>query len=233
MKSSVLAAIIFVGAAGGALAADIAPSRPVKAPVSAPAQYNWTGFYIGGNVGYGWARATITDSVDSLSEDLSGVIGGGLVGFNWQSGMFVGGIEADYQWSDQKVSQTGVILGIPVTATDRISAFATVRGRAGVAIDNVYIYGTGGYAHFEFKSEISGGGVTVSSTSNQGGWTVGAGIDVAVVGNLIARAEYLYLRSFDKDGVILGVPVTSYVTDNVVRGALMYKFGGEPVRAAY
>lgn len=236
MKAHVVAAIILVSSIGSAWAADISASRPAKAPVAPPpAQYNWTGLYIGGNVGYGWARATITDSVDSISEDLSGVIGGGLVGFNWQSGMFVGGIEADYQWSDQKVSLTvPTIFGIPVTFTDRISAFATVRGRAGVALDNVYIYGTGGYAHFEFKSEISGGGVTVSQTSNQGGWTVGAGIDVAVVGNLIARAEYLYLRSFDKDGVILGVPVTGYVSDNVVRGALMYKFGGgAPVRAAY
>ena len=72
---------------------------------------------------------------------------------------------------------------------------------------------------------------------NRGGWTVGAGIDVAVVGNLIARAEYLYLQSFDKDTVadtVLGpVTVTDRLTDNVVRGALIYKFGGEPVRAAY
>lgn len=237
MKSSVLAAMIIVGAAGSAWAADISAPRPVgkAAVVPPPAVYNWTGFYIGGNVGYGWGRVTVDASLGgfsgSASEDLRGVIGGGLVGFNWQSGMFVGGIEADYQWSDQKFSGTD-IFGVPFT--DRISAFATVRGRAGVAIDNVYIYGTGGYAHFQFKSEELLGGVTFSQTSNQGGWTVGAGIDVAVVGNLIARAEYLYLRSFDKDDVIFGVPVTGHVTDNVVRGALMYKFGGGgPVRAAY
>jgi outer membrane immunogenic protein len=236
MKSSVLAAMIIVGAAGSAWAADISAPRPVgKAAVAPPpVTYNWTGFYIGGNVGYGWARATVDASFGGLtgsaSEDLSGLIGGGLVGFNWQSGMFVGGIEADYQWSDQKNSQT--ILG--VTFTDRITSFATVRGRAGVAIDNVYVYGTGGYAHFEFKSEASAGGFSVSETTNQGGWTVGAGIDVAVVGNLIARAEYLYLRSFDKNDNIGGVALTGHVTDNVVRGALMYKFGGgAPVRAAY
>jgi outer membrane immunogenic protein len=155
------------------------------------------------------------------------VIGGGLVGFNWQSGMFVGGIEADDQWSDQKVSGTD-IFGVPFT--DRISAFATVRGRAGVAVDNVYIYGTGGYAHFEFKSESPG----FSETFNRGGWTIGAGIDVAVVGNLIARAEYLYLRSFDKTDTVGPFTVTDHLTDNIVRGALMYKFGGgAPVRAAY
>jgi outer membrane immunogenic protein len=222
MKSSVLAAIIVVGAAGGAWAADVSPPRPAPAPVVVPPpalKYNWTGFYIGGNVGYGWARVTGSDGGVSVSEDLSGVIAGGLVGFNWQAGMFVGGIEADYQWSDQKVSI--------FDATFRISSFATVRGRAGVAVDNVYIYGTGGYAHFEFKGEDS----TFSVTENRGGWTVGAGIDVAVVGNLIARGEYLYLRSFDKtytDGT------KDYVTDNVVRGALVYKFGGgAPVRAAY
>jgi outer membrane immunogenic protein len=222
MKSSVLAAIIVVGAAGGAWAADISPPRPAPAPVVVPPpalKYNWTGFYLGGNVGYGWARDTAQDGGFSDSIDLNGVIAGGLVGFNWQAGMFVGGVEADYQWSDQKVSV--------FDATFRISSFATVRGRAGVAVDNVYIYGTGGYAHFEFKGENG----TTSVTENRGGWTVGAGIDVAVVGNLIVRGEYLYLRSLDKtdtDGL------KDHVTDNVVRGALIYKFGGgAPVRAAY
>jgi outer membrane immunogenic protein len=224
-----------VGAAGGAWAADISPARPAPAPVVVPPplKYNWTGFYIGGNVGYGWARETATASAfgatASASQDLKGAIAGGLLGFNWQAGMFVGGIEADYQWSDQKLSQTVPGFG---TVTDRISAFTTVRGRAGVAIDNVYLYGTGGYAHFEFKMDASVPGF--SGTSNLGGWTVGAGIDVAVVGNLIARAEYLYLRSVDKTDVIFGIPVTGYATDNIARAALMYKFGGgAPVRAAY
>ena len=229
MKSSVLAAIIFVGAAGGAWAADISAARPVKAPAPPPAQYNWTGVYVGGNVGYGWARYTAEVAGISGSFDLDGVTAGGLVGFNWQSGMFVGGIEADYQWSDQKKSVTD---GVD-TATLRISSFATVRGRAGVAIDNVYIYGTGGYANFELKAESSGASGTFSGTENRGGWTVGAGIDVAVFGNLIARAEYLYLQSFDKDTLVRGFTVTDHVTDSVVRAALMYKFGGEPVRAAY
>jgi outer membrane immunogenic protein len=222
MKSSVLAAVIIVGAAGSAWAADISAPRPAPAPVVVPPpalKYNWTGFYIGGNVGYGWGRVTGSDGGFTDSLDLSGVIAGGLVGFNWQAGMFVGGVEADYQWSDQKVSV--------FDATFRISSFATVRGRAGVAVDNVYIYGTGGYAHFEFKGEDS----IVSVTENRGGWTVGAGIDVAVVGNLILRGEYLYLRSFEKtdtDGF------KDYTTDSVVRGALIYKFGGgAPVRAAY
>ena len=128
MKSSVLAAIIFVGAAGGAWAADISPSRPVKAPVSAPAQYNWTGFYIGGNVGYGWARFTVEDGGFGHPLDLNGVTAGGLVGFNWQSGMFVGGIEADYQWSDQKKSLTDGVEGFH--RSDFVVS-ATVRGRAG------------------------------------------------------------------------------------------------------
>jgi outer membrane immunogenic protein len=229
MKSHVVAAIILVSATGGAWAADISAPRPAAkaAVVAPPAKYDWTGVYIGGSVGYGWARYTAEDGGFSSSFDLNGVVGGGLVGFNWQSGMFVGGIEADYQWSDQKISES---FG-GVTATARISSFATVRGRAGVAVDNIYIYGTGGYAHFAFKGELSALGFTISETANRGGWTVGAGIDVAVVGNLIARGEYLYLRSFDKtytDGT------KDYVTDNVVRGALIYKFGGgAPVRAAY
>jgi outer membrane immunogenic protein len=219
MKSHVVAAIILVSSIGGAWAADISAAQPAaKAAVVAPVTYDWTGFYIGGNVGYGWARA---EDTSGFGFDMSGVIGGGLVGFNWQSGMFVGGIEADYQWSDQKASD---VFGTAATA--RVSSFATVRGRAGVAFDNVYVYGTGGYAHFEFKVEDPFG----SASESRGGWTVGAGIDVAIVGNLIARGEYLYLRSSDNtDG-----GTTDYVKDNVVRGALIYKFGGGArVRAAY
>jgi outer membrane immunogenic protein len=236
MKSSVVGALAFLSLAGGAWSADLPPAAPPPAtrPVVVPPPafyYDWTGFYIGGNAGYGWARPTLsaTDGVVtvSVSDNWSGPIAGGLLGFNIQAGSFVGGIEADYQWSDQKKSVT--VLG--VTFTDRISAFATVRARAGVAVDRVFLYATGGYAHFEFKSEATAAGLTVSNTTNQSGWTAGAGIEGAVWGNLILRGEYLYLQSQDKTTVVAGVTVTGRVTDNIARAALIYKFGGGPVRA--
>jgi outer membrane immunogenic protein len=107
---------IFVGAlaiastfATAAMAADL----PVKAPPLPVAIYNWTGFYVGGNVGYSWGRSSSTEyfndatsgallSTSHNSFDMNGVIGGGQAGYNWQRDKWVFGIEADIQGSDQK-----------------------------------------------------------------------------------------------------------------------------------
>src|SRR6266704_2362367 len=74
---------LLVMASSGAFAADL----PVKAPAMLPiAVYNWTGFYIGGNVGGAWETSTLTDNLFgvSFSNSRSGFIGGGQIGYNWQ-----------------------------------------------------------------------------------------------------------------------------------------------------
>ena len=98
-----------------ALAADLPVKAPVyRAPVAAA--YNWTGWYVGGNIGYGWGTAD-TNYTDpgfgffglptsfSASQNLSGIIGGGQIGYNWQANnTWVFGLEADFQGSGQKAS---------------------------------------------------------------------------------------------------------------------------------
>ena len=92
-----------------ALAADL----PLKAPPLPVAVYNWTGFYVGGNIGYSWGRSSGTEafsdatsgailSASAIRFDMDGVIGGGQVGYNWQSDRWVFGLEADIQASGQK-----------------------------------------------------------------------------------------------------------------------------------
>jgi outer membrane immunogenic protein len=120
---------IYIGIAGvasllttSALAADLAPHMYTKAPAPIVAVYDWTGFYIGGNVGYSWGRSSTTGAFsDALTDtvlaaaatkfDLNGVIGGGQIGYNWQRSNWVFGLEADIQGSGEKGSTTSVCAG--------------------------------------------------------------------------------------------------------------------------
>jgi len=171
-----------------ALAADM----PVKAPpLSAPPIHDWTGFYVGANVGYSWGRSNNDWSFNapnaftlstvctlpgaavagafcvngSDANRLNGVIGGAQAGYNWQTGNFLAGIEADIQASDQKGNQTFSGLGalpggfppvmIVATYTEKLPWLATARGRIGVTADRWLVYATGGAAFGEVQSQGS------------------------------------------------------------------------------
>lgn len=166
-----------------AFAADLAPRTYTKAPAVMPVLYNWTGFYIGGNVGYSWGRASDTSTFTNGAgtvlftsagrTNLNGVIGGGQIGYNWQVQNWLWGLEADIQGSDEKGSR-GFICGVGVctppivgaavvpgpavaaTLSQKINWFGTVRGRVGFLADpKVLLYATGGLAY---------GGVNSSET---------------------------------------------------------------------
>jgi outer membrane immunogenic protein len=232
-------AAISVLAAGGAPAADL-PSRPAPAPYRAPPVvpppvFSWTGFYVGGNVGYGWASRTadvtflnVTTRLDS--ENLKGAVAGGQVGFNWQTGPLVLGVEADTQWSGQKAS-----FGLAgVAATDRINTFATVRGRVGFAADRVLFYGTGGWARATWRTDLTVPGAGSANYSiSRNGWAAGAGVEGAFAWNWTAKLEYLYLDSGSivDNTTLPGVTFSNRVRDNVVRVGLNYLLNGGPVVA--
>jgi outer membrane immunogenic protein len=155
------------------LAADMAvKARPMSAPIQAA--YNWTGFYVGLNGGYGWGNASSTnDPVDPASifffgpgpgifipSDLnssfrqSGAIAGGQAGYNWQFNSVVVGIESDLQWSNVRGSDlhTKSFNGDAMIfdAERRLEWFGTLRARLGfLAAPNLLIYGTGGLAYGE------------------------------------------------------------------------------------
>ena len=216
---------------GAAQAADLPPRAPAPAPavvVPAPG-YNWTGFYIGANGGYGWSGASATVAgVTVDGGDLKGPFAGGQVGYNFQSGMFVFGVEADGQWANIKESYS--IVGL--TFTDKINYFFTARGRLGVAAQNVLFYGTGGYAHIGAKSSVTDGITTLSVSGDRGGWTAGGGAEIGF-GNASIKFEYLYIQTFDKDEIVFGVPVSWNVHVHTVKAGLNYRFGGGPVVARY
>jgi outer membrane immunogenic protein len=264
--------------ATGALAADLPVKQPVytKAPVYVDPVYDWTGFYVGGNIGYSWGlssdTSTITNTAGTVldtsagSTGLDGIVGGGQIGYNWQMQRMVIGLEADIQGSDEKGSRsftcpTGICTppvggflalvipgpAVPVTLSQKIDWFGTVRGRVGVLVDpKVLLYATGGLAYGQVDSSATIGIVptafsAVSSTNV--GYTVGAGIEGVIGGNWTARLEYLYVDlgrvngSFlttigGLGGGVLSSSYSSHITDNILRVGVNYKFGG-PVVAKY
>ncbi len=116
MRRFGLALLTSAALIGGAAAADMPIKAPVyKAPVVAP-PYNWSGFYIGLNAGYSWGHqdndlvvAATGATIFSNSDKLDGFIGGGQIGYNWQSDHWVFGLEADFQGSGQKADGTNVL----------------------------------------------------------------------------------------------------------------------------
>ncbi len=223
-----------------AIAADLA------APVESRA-FNWTGFYAGGNAGYGQAGGDASLSISGgplnglvttgSGGNVTGAMAGGQVGYNWQAGLFVFGAEADYQWSGQsKTNSQGCALGCVFQEKTSLTSFGTLRSRFGVAIDRVMIYGTGGLAYIT-GSDVTTATVGVASipllnVSVSGiGWTAGAGVEFAISGNWSLKAEYLYLASSNVTGsgtlpTILGGTATETVRlhDHLGRAGINYKF---------
>ena len=143
--------------------------------------------------------------------DVNGVIGGGQIGYNWQSSNWLFGLEADIQGSGERGSSSTVCVAcaddgtnITSTLTQKLDWFGTVRGRAGILVTpTVLLYGTGGLAYGDVKTGGSVTGNTVlgvpitvafpGTSSTRAGWTVGAGVEGRISGNWTAKLEYLYM----------------------------------------
>lgn len=261
MNKFSLGTIVLVFGAGTAANAAEIPRSSQALAVAAP--YNWTGFYIGGNVGGAWGRAKNDDSlaftsgqgvllggIASPTGDVSGVIGGGQLGYNWQFGPTVIGVETDIQGSGQRDSfsavcpavSTGVGCGNNAATfdhTNKLTWFGTTRGRVGTMFGRVLVYVTAGAAYGEVKSDTTvtrgTGVVSFGTSSTRSGWTMGGGVEGALQRNWTWRVEYLYvdLGTVSSSGAIPtgigfgqgGIASTSTkITDNVVRGVLNYKF---------
>lgn len=228
MKKYLLSGVAALGllAAGAASAADL-PSRkgPVVAPVYAPV-FTWTGFYVGANVGYAWGQIDSTGlGVLSGFDDPDGITGGGQIGYNYQIGQFVLGLEADFQGADLKASVFNPAVGI-ISASNEINWWGSVRGRVGYAFDRFLPYVTGGFAYGNVKNSLVTPAGVFSNDNTQYGWTIGGGLEYAFTNNLTAKIEYLYV-DLDKESITVpgGVFNANVETKfSVVRAGLNYKF---------
>jgi len=198
LLSTVAAAAMLTGIAmTGARAADI---------VAEPVAHDWTGFYIGAHVGYGEANfdgcADCEDSPGSDMEgselDLSDVVGGGHLGYNFQMDSLVLGVEADFTWvgfKDSYETANGDHL------SGDVDYLASIRARAGYAMDDMLIYATGGVAFTEAKAEGDQHGNNDDAKFNDIGGVVGGGLEWAASDLVSLRAEGLYYFFGDKEDV--------------------------------
>jgi outer membrane immunogenic protein len=213
-------------------AADLPAARmPAAAPmIYAPPVYNWTGFYVGGNVGGGFANSNWTDPFGAANNTFSdnSFIGGGQIGFNYQFNWLVVGLEGDFDWTGLKGSGKDSFGNTITTKTEWTS---TVTGRVGAAFDRLLVYAKGGVAFAQDQSSLNdvfGGSASTNLTRT--GWTAGAGLEYALAQNWTAKVEYDYL-GFGSQALTLSTPnIAPYVANaslNVqeVKAGINYKFG--------
>ncbi|MFT4120901.1 outer membrane protein [Bradyrhizobium sp.] len=272
MKKSLIAAAAVMLGVSGAHAADIAARPYTKAPVPAAA-YDWSGFYVGVNAGYGWDDRSVSyvpnnaimvtgSTFPSSTWNNSGALGGVQIGYNRQIGrQWVAGVETDINASDIKgsaVATSPVSFGAAFfAASQKVDWFGTVRARLGwLPSDRFLVFATGGLAYGHVGEDISltrPSGVNVrngvygfscspnetcfagASSGVRAGWTAGAGFEYALLQNLTAKAEYLYVdlggnsvigTAFRGNG---GIPASytanfSSLSFNIVRAGLNYRF---------
>jgi outer membrane immunogenic protein len=234
----VTASLVALGAAAPAVAADLAARPYTKAPPMVQAAYDWSGFYIGLNGGGATSRKC-WDLVGVGAEgchDATGGTVGGQVGYRWQTGPVVFGLEAQGNWADLSGDNISAVTGD--RNRTRIDAFGLFTGQVGYAFGNALLYVKGGAAVVDDKYSIFGvpGGVLLGSANEtRWGGTVGVGAEYAFAPNWSLGLEY--------DHMFLGTQTIAFTTpagagfgsDNIRQDAdiftarVNFRFGGPAV----
>ena len=232
------------------LPANAAPVAYYKAPVAHA--YNWTGFYIGGHFGGAWGdKKWFEDATGSGtgvgpvglldgSYKVSGVLGGGQLGANYQTGWAVLGIEADISGAGINGSTASgacfATIGGNQSCSTKINWLSTVTGRLGAAFDRTLVYAKGGFAwaHEKHENPFNFGGAandTDVGNETRGGWTIGGGVEYAWAASWSVKLEYDYM-GFGTRNVSFHDPAGGGYTEDirqnlhVIKVGINYRFGG-------
>jgi outer membrane immunogenic protein len=228
MKKLILAAAALAGLTTGAGAADLgAPRTPIAAAVVSPA-FNWTGFYVGGHLGYGTGTSSwlFTPPGTTRNTRPAGVFGGVQLGYNWQINQMVVGLEADVGVGG--LNNTRFCPNPTFTCGTRADFLSTIRARAGVAVDKALLYVTGGVAidQFRHRTNIAATGALWGSYNvTRVGLAVGAGVEYAVAQNWTVKAEYIY-HTFGASTQLAAVGALDQISNTRIRSDLhTFKLG--------
>ncbi|MEI4484517.1 MULTISPECIES: outer membrane protein [unclassified Phyllobacterium] len=242
-----------------AQAADLgSPDYPAQVE-STP--FNWSGFYAGVNAGYAFggdgdvnssgqlgpniANIATGARPGSIELDRNGFIGGAQIGYNWQTGRYVYGLEADISFAD--VNDTGNFVTPQINTglaqgnvfKSELDYLGTVRARAGYAFDRTLVYGTGGLAFGRTTQSVdmfAPTGVkqfTDEKEETKFGYAVGAGAEYAITQHLTFKTEYLYYdlgsESLDVSAIagtgVVGGYNSKFENDgHILRVGINYKF---------
>jgi len=161
-------------------------SQPLPAVI-----YDWTGFYLGGDVGAAWASATLSDGFTggSISNSMTGFVAGGQLGYNWQIGALVLGAEADLDLTSLNASGTAA----NIAATAKTKWIGTLAARFGWALNNWLLYGKAGGGWINNQVTLTNGTAQVSGSNTNSGLLLGGGVEFAFAPNWTAKFEYDYL----------------------------------------
>jgi len=261
MKKFLLATVglVALGMAAPASAADLAARPYTKAPPMVAAIYDWSGFYIGANGGWGSSHkcfditnfpgATVVPTFREGCHDATGGVVGGQIGYRWQNAGWVFGLEAQGDWADLKGSNVSVF--IPNwTNNSKIEAFGLFTGQVGYAWNNVLWYVKGGAAVTDdkYRGTVTPTGALFDSASEtRWGGVIGTGLEFGFAPNWSVAVEYDHLfmgnhsHNFTSTGVLAVVPVGGvFRTDSIrqdvdlVTARINYRFNwGGPVVGRY
>jgi outer membrane immunogenic protein len=283
MRKLLLSSVALASMSAAAFAADL-PRReaaPAPAPIYAAPIFTWSGFYVGLNAGVAFGDNNDRPAVDGLfltdpyfgnavrqynngafrDDDNSGLTAGAQIGYNWQFGAMVIGLEADINYRDNggrngfNILGTGDYAGygLAYTGDEGGNWFGTLRPRIGVAFDRTLLYVTGGLAYgksrrggtlYAYDTDAPGvplAGLSWGSSDNSSnwGWTLGAGVEHAFSNNWTAKFEYLYVNLDSGNRTLVNANAPNYIFTSsrddqfsVVRVGLNYKFGGPAYAAA-
>jgi outer membrane immunogenic protein len=248
MRKFLLGAVALVALAAPASAADIAARPYTKAPPPPVALvYDWSGFYIGANGGWGsshrcWDLVSPAGTFIGTEgcHDATGGVAGGQIGYRWQSGVWVFGLEGQGNWADLRGSNNSQQFPGIFTNESKIDAFGLITGQIGWAANNwlFYVKGGGAVTNDRFRILANGTGIVAGTTNDDTRWggTVGAGFEVGFAPNWTVGVEYDHLFMQDRtvtfttpSGAFFGTDRISNDVD-LVTVRVNYKWGGPAIQ---
>lgn len=218
-------ALAFPAFAGG-LTEPVYEPAPVVAPAPIVAASNWSGFYTGVFLGYAEDSIDVDDIGGVGLDDEpnpKGALGGIAAGYNFQSGNWVYGVEADIAATD--LNDSGSVDVPAVDAEVDVKSMATLRGRVGYDMGRWMPYATAGFAAAEADYSVAGAGVSIDDGDTLTGYTAGFGAEYAINDNWSAKGEYLYtdLKGEFEGGAGIGDTDVDHEI-HAVRAGLNYRF---------
>jgi outer membrane immunogenic protein len=234
VKKLLLAVSALALSAASASAADLAARPYVKAP-PLPMVYDWSGFYIGVNGGYGWAHDCFADAVSGFTDNChgsNGGIAGGQLGWRTQTGSLVWGVDFQGGWADLHGSNLGAF-NPATTFSSKTNGLASFAMEAGYAVNNVLLYARGGAGWTSNTFSATTAGVATSLYEARWGGLLGAGLEYGITPNWTVGVEYnhYFLGAVTDAITATGERVSQNGLDTIT-AKINYKFGG-PIVARY
>lgn len=240
------ASLFVLGLAAPAVASDLPAPTRVKAPVMVAAAYDWSGFYLGADGGYGtsrncWGFVPVAGVVvpDGCHNQSGGIVGGQF-GYRWQMGPVVLGLEAQGDWASMRSSHVSLVNPL-LTDTSKVNGLGLFTGQVGYAWNVALLYLKGGAAvtsnNLSQVTTIGGLGVNIATATRWGG-TVGVGLEYGFAPNWSAGVEYDHLfmgnanNSFSSPAGAAAVLNRISQDVDMVTVRVNYRFGG-PVIPRY